>query len=420
MHIIYVYQFYNSPDCYTTAKHYWFIRHFVDQGHKVTLITSDHFLKERITNEFDWLPEEVDAIHIPVSYANEMGIVRRGFAFISYMTKAFFSGLKIKKPDLVFGISTPLTTAWTARQIARFKNVPWVFEVKDLWPLVPIEVGAIKNKGAQKLLFRSEKKLYESAAHIISLSPGMTEYIGSVGINADKITTIVNGTDYPLIDRVSNVQLENLRREHQLENKKIVLYGGKYGRMNGIPAMVEAVRKLAHRTDVKFVFVGYGYYSELIDELAEQQENVCSIPPKPKHQMFPWFKLADLSLFSVIGAPSLGTASPSKVFDSLACGTPLVMINKGWATDMVLNERVGFATTPGDAASLAATIEQALSNDEELNAMAKRGKQLAATLFDRRIHVRQLEAVFESVYHGEPVLNSSDKVEHQLVEEALV
>lgn len=403
MHILYLYQFYNSPDCYTTAKHYWFIRYLVEQGHKISLITSDHFRNERITNEFEWLPEGVEVVHIPVSYSNEIGIARRGLAFLKYMSKAFIAGLRMEEPDVVFGISTPLTTAWIARQIARIKRVPWVFEVKDLWPLVPIEVGAIKSKAAQKALYRAERNLYESAAHIVSLSPGMTEYIENTGTPQEKVTTIVNGTDYPLIERVTETELDKLRSEHDLHGKKVVLYGGKYGRMNGIPTMIQAVEQLAHRDDLRFVFVGYGYYNDAIDELASRQNNVVSISAKPKYQMFPWFKLADISLFSVIGAPSLGTASPSKVFDSLACGAPLIMINKGWATDLVLSERVGFATPPADADGLARTIEESISDEAELQAMSERGIALAARDYDRRDHVRRLEAIFEAVVAGTPV-----------------
>ncbi|MDX1438513.1 MAG: glycosyltransferase family 4 protein [Rubricoccaceae bacterium] len=393
MHILYVYQFYNSPDCSTTAKHYGFIRYFVEQGHKVSLVTSRTFLDQRITNEFEWLPEEVDAVHISANYANEMGVARRALAFGNYMAKAFFEGLKVDRPDVILGISTPLTAAWIARQIARVKRTPWVFEVKDLWPLVPIEAGAINNTLAQKVLIRAEKKLYESAAHIVSLSPGMTDYITKAGIDEDKVTTIVNGTDFYLIDRAGEQRLADLRQENDLIGKKVVLYGGKYGRMNDIPTLIRAAEVLEHRDDIRFVFIGYGFREPMVKEAAQRLSNVIAKPTLPKHRMLEWFKLADLSIVSFIDLPSLGTNSPSKLYDSLAGYTPVIVTNPGWTKDLVEREHVGFFTPTANAAKLAETVEKAFSDPEELARMAQRGRHLAERDFDRRDHAKLLEEI---------------------------
>ena len=413
MHILYVYQFYNSPDCYTTAKHHGFIRYFVDQGHKVSLVSSRTFLDQRITNEFEWLPQGVDATHIRVPYSNEMGVARRSIAFADYMVRALVAGLRMEKPDVVFGISTPLTTAWTAKQIARIKRVPWVFEVKDLWPLVPIEVGAIGNPIAQRVLFRAERKLYESAAHVISLSPGMTEYIVGTGTAKEKITTIVNGTDFYLIDRPDEARLAALRTEHGLTGKKVVLYGGKFGRMNDIPMLLRAAERLQHRDDIRFVFIGYGFLQPQVDDGAARLTNVSTIPSLPKHKMLEWFRLADLSLVTFIDVPSLGTNSPSKLYDALAGRTPVIVTNPGWTKDLVEREKVGFYVPTGNDAELAAAIERAFESASKLATMAERGRALAERDFDRRDHVKRLEAVLQAVVNGEPVLARVAAVDEQ-------
>jgi len=418
MHILYVYQFYNSPDCCTTAKHYWFIRHFVEQGHTVSLVSSRHFLDQRLTDEFEWLPEGVRAVHLDVPYGNAMGVPRRALAFAEYTARALAAGLRMPRPDVVFGVSTPLTTAWVARQIARVKRVPWLFEVKDLWPLVPIEMGAIPHPLAQKALYRMERNLYRSAAHVISLSPGMTDYMtGQQGVPPEKITTLINGTDFPLLDRVTEADVARLRAEHGLAGKKVILYGGKYGRNNDIPTLLRAAERLRHRDDFRFVFIGYGFLEPEVKAAAERLPNFLALPALPKHAMFPWFRLADLSLFSVVGVPSLGTASPSKVFDSLGAGTPIVMISPGWATELVVRERVGFATPTGDDAALAAVIEEAFADEGALVAMGERGRALAERDFDRRDHVRLLEAVFEAVVAGAPVAPRVADVDAQIAAE---
>ncbi len=401
MHILYVYQFYNSPDCSTTAKHHGVIRYLVEEGHTVSLVTSRTFLDQRITNEFEWLPEGVDAVHISVPYENEMGVARRGLAFASYVVRALVSGVKMEKPDVVFGISTPLTAAWTARQIARIKRVPWVFEVKDLWPLVPIEVGAIKNKMAQRALYRMERKLYESAAHVVSLSPGMTEYIVKTGTPEEKVTTIVNGTDFYLIDRPNEARLAAIKAKHGLTGNKVILYGGKFGRMNDIPTLLRAAKLLQHRDDLHFVFIGYGFLQPQVDEAAASLPNVTTIPTLAKHQMLEWFRLADLSLVTFIDVPSLGTNSPSKLYDSLGGGTPVVVTNPGWTKDLIEREDVGFYVPTGNDAELAATIERAFADEEALAAMAARGRALAERDFDRREHVKVLEAILEAAANGE-------------------
>ena len=197
----------------------------------------------------------------------------------------------------------------------------------------------------------------------------------------------------------------------------MILYGGKYGRNNDIPTMLRAVERLADRDDLQFVFIGYGFLEPEVLEAAARLPNMTALPALPKHQMFPWFELADLTLFSVVGVPSLGTASPSKVFDSLGAGTPIVMISPGWATDLVVRENVGFATPTGESDALATVIEEAFADPEALKAMGERGLALAVRDFDRRDHVRRLEAVFEAVVARKPVTPYVAEVDRQLADE---
>ncbi|HYE95858.1 MAG TPA: glycosyltransferase family 4 protein [Rubricoccaceae bacterium] len=401
MHILYVYQFYNTPDCATTAKHYVYFRHLTAQGHRVSLVTSRTFLEQRLTHAFEWLPEGVDVHYVDVRYANEMGSAARLRAYATYMVRALTAALRFGRPDVVVGVSTPLTAAWAARQVARVRGVPWVFEVEDLWPDFPIQMGAIKSPLAQRVLRRAERALYRSADHIIAHSPDMASHILAHGGTPERLTTLVNGTDFDLLDRVPEARLAELRAQHGLTAKKVVLYAGKYGRANDIPLLIRAAERLAGRDDVRFVFTGYGFLAPLVEEAAQRLPNVVALPGLPKHLALEWFRVADLSLVSFIGLPILATNSPSKLYDSLGAGTPVIVTNPGWTKRLVERHGVGRYVPAGDADALAAAIEEVFADEAALAEMGRRGRALAEAEFDRAAHVRRVEAIFEAVVHGE-------------------
>ena len=325
-----------------------------------------------------------------------MGTRQRLAAFAQYASRATLKALRLPRPDVILGSSTPLTAAWAAAKTARLRNVPWVFEVRDIWPDFPIQMGAINNPWMQRRLYSMERKLYASAAHIIPLSPDMAAHIASFGHSTERITTLLNGTDLPLAQAVDHTDVYALRQQHGLGERHVILYAGTWGRANAIPALLRTAETLQHRQDLVFVFLGDGYYAEAVREAAQKYANVYVAPPQPRHRIFDWFSLASLSLVSFLNLPVLSANSPAKFFDSLAVGTPVLVTNPGWTRSFIEEHGCGWYAPASEPGALSNCIESIFEEPTELLRAGANGKAAAGTFFDRRAMADTLAQILYS------------------------
>lgn len=395
MHILVFHQYYNNPDCFGSGRHYTFLAQWAKK-HEVTVISTTARLNKRTTFGFPEAPPGVQLKLFDVPYANAMSSRQRLQAFARYAAGAVRRGLQGPRPDVVFGTSTPLTAAWAAAQVARLRRVPWVFEVRDLWPDFPVQMGALPNPLLRRRLYAMEKNLYRRADHLIPLSPGMAQHIEAQGISPERITTQLNGSSMDLLARWSTADVAALRRQHALEGRKVILYAGTFGRANDIQTLIQAAAQLAHRTDWAFVFVGHGYHADALAQAAHAQDNLFVLPPQPKHQAYGWYKMAALSLVSFMDLPVLATNSPSKLFDSLSSGAPVIVNTPGWMKTFVETHGCGWHVPAGDAEALAGRIRQVLDDPDALEAARTAGLRLAPS-FDRVHLAEELETLFERV-----------------------
>jgi glycosyltransferase involved in cell wall biosynthesis len=398
MHIAVFYQYYNNPDCPTTARLYTFLQHW-SQRHKITLITTSTYFDKRLTHAFDWVPDGVEVIMFDIPYDNVMGVAARFTSYVRFALRCVLKGLSIDKPDVILGISTPLTTAWAAASVARLRGVPWVFVVQDLWPDFPIQMGAISQPWMQRSLYTIERWLYQSAAHITPFSPDMAAHVLDTPIAPEKVTMQFNGTDLDLIDACTEATVEALRTRHALADKHLILYGGSFGRANDVPTLLATAERLAHRSDFHFVFMGLGFGQTNVEQAASKLSNVTLLPPQPRHQMFAWFKMADVSLVTFLDLPVLATNSPAKFFDSLGAGTPVIVTNPGWTRDFVETHGCGWYVPPENPDALSSCIERALANPKALHEAGRRGVTVARQQFDRTVLANELEGVLARVVH---------------------
>jgi glycosyltransferase involved in cell wall biosynthesis len=369
----------------------------VARTHRVSLITTRTWEAQAITKQFPWLPEGVEMRAATVPYHNKMGVGRRALAFGQYAAYAVREGLRLDKPDVIWGISTPLTAAWAAAKVARLRRVPWVFEVQDLWPSFPIAMGAVPNKIAQKQLFALEKRLYTSAAHIVPLSPDMTSYVEQVGVSAEKTTTVLNGTDFHLAAKATDEAVATLRQEQGLAGRRVILYAGTFGRANDIPTLVAAAEKMAPtHPDVLWLFMGHGFHEPLIQEAAARCAGIRLIAPQPRHTVFTWFRLAEISVVSFLALPVLDANSPAKFYDSLAVGTPVVVTNNGWTRQWIEKYNCGWYSPAGNAEALASCISTLLADPARLKQSGISGQDAAHAHFDRQTLAATMQRILES------------------------
>jgi len=397
MHIAVFSQYHTNPDCPATSRHYALLAHLA-QAHRVTLLTTPAWKGQRLTQEFAWVPAGVDIQEAAVAYDNRMGPARRALAFAQYAAWAVRAGLHMERPDVIWGISTPLTAAWAAARVAGWRRVPWVFEVQDLWPAFPIVMGAVPTALARQQLFRLEKRLYDSARHVVPLSPDMARYVTNLGIAPEKVTTVLNGTDLELAARATPAAAAQLRQAQGLAGKRVVLYAGTFGRANDIPTLVAAAETLvAADEQAVWLFLGHGFHQPLVAAAAARWPGrIRLVGGQARHAVFAWFALAEVSVVSFLGLPVLDANSPAKLYDSLAVGTPVVVTNRGWTKELVEKHGCGWYVPAGNAPALAAQLAALLAQPAALAAAGERGRQLARTEFDRQQLAAQMQQILEA------------------------
>jgi len=375
-------QYYHTPDCPTAARPYALVER-LGRDHDVTVITTRAWEDKRQAHRFPWSPSGVDLVRFDVPYDNTMSAPRRLASFLSYAARAIRYGLQMPRPDLILGSSTPLTAAVAAGTVARIRDVPWVFEVRDLWPDFPIQMGAVPDYGLHDLLRWGEAALYRSAAQVVTLSPDMEQHV-CVRAPSASATTVEYGADFALVDEIGRGRQAEMASRFDLDRRFLVLYAGSFGRANAIPTLLDAAQRLtAERSDVLVAFAGDGHHAPMIEEAARTHDAIRRLSPLPYPDTLTLFECADLSLVSFIDRPVLASNSPAKFFDSLATHTPVVVTNPGWTKRFVERHACGWAVPSESPTALADRLQSVLASPGVLTAAGENAHDAARQRFDR-------------------------------------
>ncbi|MCI3936491.1 glycosyltransferase family 4 protein [Chryseobacterium aahli] len=394
MNILYIHQYFLTPQEPGGTRSYWLAQELIKNGHKVTMLTSSTKFAEEI-KEIN--VDGIEVIYLKEEYDQNMSITRRLKAFVKFMYKSSKIGLMQKNIDLVIATSTPLTIGVPALVLKWLKKKPFVFEVRDLWPEVPIQMGAIKNKWMIKATRSLEKLIYKNASHVIALSPGMQDGVLQY-LPIDKTSMIPNMAK---MDEFWPREKNNLLMEKlglQKDSFKVVHFGS-LGLANGAHTIIESARLLKDHGDVEFLFVGGGSTEqELIEEVQKHNlENVKFLGKFPMKDVSEIVNFSDVSLISFLDLPILYTNSPNKLFDSLSAGKPIIVNSAGWTKAIAEDYRCGYYVNPKNPQELADKILFLKSNPDISAEMGINSRMLAETVYDKSILCKQFVQVIESV-----------------------
>lgn len=357
MKIVYLHQYFATKKSVTSTRSYVFAKYLVEQGHEVVVITTENFLKGEVPYKKDTVQNYycIDGIEIRAQinpYSNYMGTTKRIKSFFSFMQFAYQTGKKIDGVDLMFSTSTPLTIAIPTLRLHRKLKIPYVFEVRDLWPEAPKQMGVIKSKPALMMLRSLEKKVYQKAEHIISLSPGMTTGIEKTGIPSTKITMIPNLSDLELFEKnkANEPKTQAFIEKYKLEDSFVMLHLGAMGEANGLEYIMEAAKGLKekHADHIKIIIGGDGKTKPLLEEYCAKHklDNVIFLGYVPREDVPYITAAANITMTSFKPLPILATNSPNKFFDSLAAGKPIIVNSNGWTKDIVEDNEIGYYVNP--------------------------------------------------------------------------
>jgi glycosyltransferase involved in cell wall biosynthesis len=314
------------------------------------------------------------------------------------MLRGTIIAMKQKKIDLVIATSTPLTIGIPALILKKWKKIPYVFEVRDLWPEVPIQMGIIRNMFLKKITRWLEKLIYCNATHIIALSPGIADGVLSSGISPDKIVVIPNMSKidkfYP---REKNFEL--MRELGLNENSFKVIHFGALGYANGIKLVVESIKLLKNNGEIEFIFIGGGMMEEELQRECQKSglENVFFMGNFPMEKTSDIVNFCDVSLVSFLNIPILYTNSPNKLFDSLSAGKPIIVNSAGWTKKLVEENACGYYVDPDIPSDLIEKLFFMKNNQKLLEEMGWNARRLAEIKYDKSLLCKQFSDVISKL-----------------------
>ncbi len=368
-------------------------------GHEITVIRYSKDIDKKIERK---VVDGINIITVKINYSQSKGVIGRLKAFVHFMLIASYIALKEKHIDLVIATSTPLTIGFPALVLKKFRGIPYVFEVRDLWPEVPIQMGGLKNKMGIKLALWFEKSIYKNASHIIALSPGMKEGVVKTGIPENKVAMIPNMAK---IDRFWEREPDaGLMKSLDIHPKTFkIIYFGAMGEANAIEYILEAAGLLKKYPDIELIFIGNGSKESLIVDSIEKQQlhNVRFLGLFNMERTSEIVNFCDVSLVTFSNIPILATNSPNKLFDSLSAGKPIIVNSDGWTRKMVEDNACGVFVDPESPEDLVEKIVQMKNSPEWVKKMGANARKLAETEFDKSILCNQFVEVIHALSIGQ-------------------
>jgi glycosyltransferase involved in cell wall biosynthesis len=344
--------------------------------------------------------------------ATGVGYGRRIAGFLRFALSATAAVLRGPRPDVVFATSPPLTMALPAIVAARRWRVPLVFEVRDLWPEAPIQMGALRSPIAQRLARWLERAVYRAASEIVALSPGIRDGVVAAGVSPDRVTLIPNASDLDLFS--PDVDPGDLRERLGLGDAFVCAYFGTMGEANDLTQVIEAAALLRERAgvgesagaggadlpggrDVKFVLQGDGKRRAALEQAVRdrQLDNVVLLPAGDKRSAARLAAASDVCMTIFKDVPILATNSPNKLFDTFAAGRAAIVNTDGWQRELVEEHEAGVFARPGDPADLAERVLFLRDNPELTRRYGQNARRLAEREFDRVVLAERLRGVLE-------------------------
>ena len=348
-------------------------REWVKAGHTVTVVTcAPNFPKGKVFDGYRnklWQTETVEGIRVirVWSYitANE-GFLRRVLDYQSYMLSAIVASVFVRKVDLIIGTSPQFFTACAAYVVSRYKFRPYIFELRDLWPESIKAVGAMKNERAIRFLEWIEMFLYRKAAKVVSVTRSFKDILGRRGIDGGKIEVITNGVDISQFK--PRPKDPELTAKLGLTGKFVAGYIGTHGLAHGLETLLEAAERLRGQ-DFVFLFLGDGARKEALKQMAAEKklDNVVFIDSVSKADVARYWSLLDVSVIHLKKTDLFTTVIPSKLFESMGMGLPVLHGVEGESADIVREEGAGIPFEPENADELCAALQRLKSNPDELD-----------------------------------------------------
>lgn len=390
MKVLLLHQHFKTPYKGGAIRSYYLARALVENDIQVIVITA-HGEKTGRTELLDG----IEVHYLPVAYDNRFGFFDRIVSFLKYAWRATRLASKFKDADLCYAISVPLTVGLAAMWIKTRQGIPFVFEVGDLWPEAPIQLGFIRNPLVVVTLRLLEKQIYQAANTIVALSPAIRDEVLKKA-PAKRVELIPNmaDCDYFKIE-AKNSSLES---KFAVAGKFVVSYVGAIGVANGLDYFLEcahAARKAA--LPIHFLLCGDGALLERLKRNAShlKLQNLTFVDFTHREGVREVLNVSDAVFVCYKPVPILETGSPNKFFDGLAAGKLILVNFGGWIRKEVEDSHCGIFVDPHQPADFIKKISPFLADPRLLAHYQEAARALAEQKYSRQALGRQFAKFIE-------------------------
>jgi glycosyltransferase involved in cell wall biosynthesis len=388
MRILYIHQYFASINGKSGTRSYEFSKRWSHHGHDVVILTSTVNLNEEEINSaqgklfkrLDMNGVSIYAVDIP--YRQNMSFANRCLSFLLFSLSAIIFVLIFKKPKIIYATSTPLTVGIPAIVGKWLRKIPFVFEVRDQWPEIPIEMKFITNRYLCGFLIGFEKLIYYQSAAIVALSNGVKRNIKKL-TKCKKISVFPNCADLEFFN--PSINGLSVRKKHGWENKVVFLHPGAMGKVNNLRFIVEIADQMKGYAKAHFVLMGEGSEKERLREIATKKglQNLQFLDAVEKDRMPEYLAACDVGIVVIGNYRILQNNSANKFFDILSSGKPVLLNYSGWQKDIIDFWKAGIGCSLCDSNEFINAVFL-LSEDEQLRRrMGANSRRLAEREYDR-------------------------------------
>ena len=371
-----------------------------EQGHEITVLAGMvHYntgkkpkkYKGKFTYKDLMFYKNVDVIRCHVSESYNINFIGRLWAYFSFVFSSIYAGLfKTKgKFDLIIVTSPPLFVGITGYLLSRINRIPYVFEIRDLWPESAIDTGVLKNKLIIKFAFWFEGFIYKRAQLINVLTPAFRDKLIRVkNVPKEKVILIPNAADFSLAEKIqkdSSFNALKFKKELGLENKFVITYVGAHGVANHLIQLIDAAEKLQN-TNIVFQLIGSGMRKEFLQKevIKRSLSNVIFRESVPKSEVFKYILASDVGTSVLKNVETFKTIYSNKTFDYMSCKKPILLVIDGVSRELIETAKCGVFAKPENPLSIAnKSKEMSTLEKSDLNQMGLNGYNYARENFDR-------------------------------------
>lgn len=398
MKILLIHQYFLEPNYGGGSRFNEMAKEWTDLGHEVTVLAGMvHYGTGKKADKYKgkWFytdqQAQVKVYRTHVSEAYNVNFAGRLWAYFSFVFSSIWAGLfkTREKYDVIVVTSPPLFVGITAYVLSVLKRIPFVFEIRDLWPESAIDTGVLTNGLIIKFAYWFEGFIYGKASLINTLTPAFEQkLIDEKGIDAEKVIMLPNAADFQLSDQLlSEFDAVSFKSELGLSNRFVITYVGAHGVANHLIQILDAADLLID-TNVTFQLIGSGMQKSWLQEEAKKRalNNVIFRDPVPKKDVFKYILASDVGTSVLKKVDTFKTIYSNKTFDYMACKKPILLLIDGVSRDLVENAQCGLYAEPENTEAISESVLALYNKTEnELNEMGANGYVYAQKYFDRKV-----------------------------------